>query len=101
MQDNDPKHKSKRTQEWFRINKVNVLDWPPRSPDLNPIEHLWNHVDQKIRKRKEKPKNVNELWEIVKEEWHNIDCEIIRNLYLSMTKRIDALRKNNGSYTKW
>ena len=36
-QDNDPKHTSKKACEWFQTNNIRLLDWPPQSPDLNPI----------------------------------------------------------------
>ena len=41
MQDNAPIHTANRVKEWFRENGIDTTDWPPYSPDLNPIEHAW------------------------------------------------------------
>lgn len=40
-QDNDPKHKAWKTRLWLLYNCPNILETPPQSPDLNPIENLW------------------------------------------------------------
>lgn len=65
--DNDPKHTSNRAKCFLQRQKINVLSWPSQSPDLNPIEHLWNDVD-KVNK-KEKPSNLESLYNIIEDSW--------------------------------
>ena len=48
MQDNDPKHKAKITMTWLTNKGIKMLDWPPNSPDLNPIENLWQVIKRKL-----------------------------------------------------
>ena len=52
QQDNVPCHKSRLVNSYFNENNIRVMPWPPRSPDLNPIEHVWNLIDKKIKKIK-------------------------------------------------
>ena len=50
-QDNARQHTERHTQNILRIHNVNVLQWPARSPDLSPIEHLWDHLGRQARER--------------------------------------------------
>jgi len=99
--DNDPKHTSKLAQEWLERTNVDCLQWPSCSPDMNPIEHVWNHVDMRIRARSQQPRNMAELRIAIEEEWYSTPVEYIQNLYDSMQRRVDALYKAKGSFTKY
>ena len=53
--DNDPKHTAEKIKKYLENADINVLEWPPYSPDLNPIEHLWKVLDEQTKDRR--PKN--------------------------------------------
>ncbi len=90
--DNDPKHTSKTL-------RVKVMDWPSMSPDLNPIDHLWGILKQKVEERK--VSNIHQLRYVLMEEWKRtpvVTCEALVN---SMPKRLKAVLENNGGNTKY
>lgn len=72
QQDNDPKHTSRVARRWFAANEVELLSWPSMSPDMNIIEHVWHHLDSKIRARWRDITNVDSLWAVLVEEWYAI-----------------------------
>ena len=101
QQDNDPKHTSKRAQECLEKLGLKVLDWPPQSPDLNPIEHLWTHLKRRLGEYPTPPEGVEELWERVQSEWAKIPVEVVLNLIDSMPARIKAVIKARGGHTRF
>ena len=66
--DHDPKHSSKRAQIWFKSQGIRLLDWPALSPDLSPIEHLWQHLKKRLNSYKRPAKGVWKLWKRIDAE---------------------------------
>ena len=101
MQDNAPCHKSKRVLNWFGQKKVDVLEWPPQSPDLNPIETIWNDLSLAVRKRRDYPKSLNDLRIAIQEEWRQISSARIKRLYETIPDRLREVKKMKGHATKY
>jgi transposase len=98
-QDNDPKHKSFKTREWLLYNCPRVLETPPQSPDCNPIEHVWDHLDREIRKTPITGRN--HLKERLQEEWAKIPTSYLQNLVSSMPRRLEQVIQAKGLHTKY
>ena len=99
QQVNDPKHTSAHVKEFFTSKKIKVLEWPSQSPDLKPIEHLWEELDRRIRKRKFSRKK--DLMAYLAEEWKEIPLTVITKLIDSMPERCVAVIKSKGFATKY
>ena len=76
--DNYLKLKSKLALEFYSKNKLDRLEWPPYSPDLNPIENVWRIVKQQVNKCD--LLNISEVIAKVKEIWSELDQEVIENV---------------------
>lgn len=97
--DNDPKHTSAYVSKFLKKKQVRVIKWPSQSPDLNPIEHLWEELDRRIRQRE--MSNRNQLLQCLEEEWKKIPLNRLNALVNSMPSRCAAVIKANGFATKY
>jgi len=100
QQDNASSHTAKSTDKWFKDNGIKVLSWPSQSPDLNPIEHLWDHLKRRLQDFP-RPNNADELWEQVQAIWNDISPSTCASLSSSMIMRLEAVRKSKGGYTTY
>ena len=77
------------------------LDWPPYSPDLSPVEHLWDELDRRVRRRRNTPNTLGQLRTALLEEWENIPMRKINALVNSMQRRIRAVINARGGHTRY
>jgi transposase len=107
MQDNVPIHKSKRSMKWFQDGAVQLLEWPPYSPDLNPIENLWFLLKEGVYKVNpdieftcgDDDKVAEALETAAIQSWANIAGVTVKNCIKSMRHRMAAVHAAGGWYT--
>ncbi|MCW3101274.1 MAG: transposase-like [Chthonomonadaceae bacterium] len=85
LQDNAPSHRAGVAKTWLHNHGISCLDFPPYSPDLNPIENLWQHIEKRVEERA--PNTMEELQDVVAEEWKKTPTELLAKLAHSMYKR--------------
>ncbi len=100
QQDNAPCHKAQIISEWFleQYNEFTLLKWPPQSPDLNPIEHLWDVVEREIRIMDVQPANLQQLHDAIMSIWTKISEEGFQHLVECMPQKMKAVLKARCTY---
>ncbi|KAK3536457.1 hypothetical protein QTP86_012613 [Hemibagrus guttatus] len=88
-EDNAPCHKAEMLQEWFddHNNQFEVLTPPPNSPDLNPIQLLWDVLDKQVPSMEAPPHNLQDLKDLMLTSWYQIPQHTFRDLVESMPRR--------------
>ncbi|CAK9815645.1 Transposable element Tc1 transposase [Anthophora plagiata] len=99
QQDRDPKHTAKIVQEWLLYHIPHILPCPPQSPDLNPIEHLWEELDRRLRTSIITSKDT--LKQNIMDAWNSITSDVTKKLVHSMENRLRAVIKAKGGPTKY
>ncbi|RCN25850.1 hypothetical protein ANCCAN_28435 [Ancylostoma caninum] len=95
VQDNAPQHKSSYTSQVLSSWGVKVMDWPPESPDLNPIELVWGNMKNNIRKNKN-VRTLDELRDEVIKYWKSLTPEICSNYIRGIPKKMNRVVEQRG-----
>ena len=108
MQDNAPIHTARIVKAWFQERDIDIVNWPPYSPDLNPIENLWKMLKAKIIElypefttMKDNKQTKALLIQAAKEAWDLLEDQLLNKLASGMQKRVNAVKTAKGWYTKY
>jgi transposase len=101
IDDNARPHRARQVNNFFEENRITRMHWPARSPDCNPIEHLWDYLKRRVRKAHPAHQNLQELRNTVVREWNAIPQDIIRHLIDSMPRRCAAVIRSRGGPTRY
>ena len=94
MHDNDPKHKWKLVSQYLNEKGIEVLDHPPQSPCLNPIENLFDEIDRMVPMKDRY--NLETFQAALFSAWEKLDKAYIKNLIDSMPRSLQAVIDNKG-----
>ena len=101
MHDNARPHTARLTQNYLARHNVNVLQWPACSPDMNPIEHIWDVLGRRAREN-HVINNINYLRAALIQEWNAIPNDVVRRYYdRSMRSRMIAVIRRRDGHTRY
>ena len=101
MDDNARLHRARVVEEYLQQDTIVCMDWPACSPDLNPIEHVWNLLQVAILRCPAQPTTLVELENVLIEEWDNLEMASTHRLIGSMISRCQAVIASRGSHTSY
>lgn len=99
QQDNATPHTAWTTQDYLRQQHVTTLPWPSLSPDLSPIEHLWDELGRRVNRHN--PRTLDQLQATLFQEWDNIPQTRVTRLVGSMRSRCNAIIAARGGHTRY
>ncbi|GFV72449.1 transposable element Tcb2 transposase [Trichonephila clavipes] len=90
MDDNAPCHRTVAAEQLLESEDIERMDWPARSPDLNPIEYVWDFLGSLLAARTLPPVTIRELRLALQDEWAALPQQFIDTLILSMGRRCET-----------
>jgi transposase len=101
QKDNARPHTARVTIDYLEQNNINVLQWPSKSPELNPIEHLWDQLGKRVRQRQPSPQTIDQLRQMLQQEWRTIPRNNVINLIESIPRSWRAVLAARGGRTRY
>ena len=101
QQDNARPHTARLTTGYLQQQGIRLMEWPSMSPDLNPIEHLWDHIQREIDATLPRPTTAQELEQAFVQAWGNVNVQLVNRLIRSMPARCRAVIAANGGHTHY
>jgi len=101
QQDRASPHTAHSIFEWLEERNIEILDWPSRSPDMNPIENVFGMLSRAVYDEGRQFNTVHELTEEIQHCWANMNQALIKNAIRSMSERIFELIEKHGKPTHY
>lgn len=101
QQDNARPHIARTSMDFFQRTQINILPWPPRSPDLSPIEHVWDIMGRRLKTLVNPPQTIEDLRHEIQLAWDAITQDEIDHLLDSMPRRVQDCVNNRGGPTHY
>ena len=101
MDDNATPHRARVVNDYLRQQQVPRLDWPSRSPDLNPIENFWDHLERRVHNNHPPPVDLHQLFQFLQQEWNAMPQQTLVTLIQSMRHRCVECVDANGGHTHY
>ena len=99
--DNATPHRARVIFDFLLQGNVTKMEQPPRSPDCNPIEHLWDELGRAISSMDNPPQNLDELRQALLDKWAQIPVKRLQRLVASMPRRLAAIIAARGGNTRY
>ncbi|GFX65501.1 transposable element Tcb2 transposase [Trichonephila clavipes] len=98
MDDNATCHRTLAVQNCLDSEGIQRLVWPARSPDLNPIENVWDALGRQVAGRNYPPTNKNTLIRALTEEWDKLPQQLLDSVVQSMVRRVECCITLHGGH---
>ncbi|KFM75536.1 Transposable element Tc3 transposase, partial [Stegodyphus mimosarum] len=101
MDDNAPCNRAVLVDDFLETENIQRMSWPANSPDLNPIEHVWDMLGRQIAALSHPPSSVTELRRTLQEAWNRLSPQLIQHLIASLVNRCAACLAVRGDHTPY